>query len=94
MINIDRRTKREKEILEQFTGTENGVDCRFDQLPNPVKEIAYKKIAMSENESELVRHLDRCDELRIMTDTPDGAWVKEVDPIVRFYRYRVMVEQE
>lgn len=89
MTDLFRRTDREKQIIAEFRGTEKGTDCTFESLPNAVQEIALKKIAISKDENELVRHLDRCEELRIMTDTPDEAWVKEVDPIVRYYRYRV-----
>lgn len=89
MINPFGRTDKDRKILEQFNPTEKGVDCRFEDLPNAVQEIAFKKIAIAKSESELVRSLDRCEELRIMTDTKDGEWVKEVDPIVRYYRYKV-----
>ncbi|RUM90719.1 MAG: hypothetical protein DSZ27_08495 [Thiomicrospira sp.] len=59
---------------------------KFEDLPNPVQEIGLRKIGMSSNESELMSHLESCEELRIMTDTPGGSSVKEIGPIISFYR--------
>lgn len=76
---------RETEILTELSGTQGDVALEFAELSNAVQEIAYKKISMSKTESELVSHLDRCDELRLMTNTPDGVCVEEVKTIVKFY---------
>lgn len=81
------RTEKDQAILEEFKKHEIGVDIEFSQLPNAVQEIALKKISIATDKTDLVRHLDRCEELRDLTKTKPFDHVKEVDCIMRYYDY-------
>ena len=87
IMDDSNRPKKEREILEEFSHSEKGVDTTFERLPNRVREIALKKMALAKNETELILSLDRCVELREITGTKDTALVKAVDPILRYYRF-------
>lgn len=57
----------------------------FKKLPNSVQEIALKKMAQAKDKSDLIIKLDDCEELRHITETKHGSYVKEVDVIARAY---------
>lgn len=58
----------------------------FGQLPKEVQEIAMHKMAISATEKDLISALDGCEDLRNLTGTPPGKYMKVVDLIVRVYQ--------
>lgn len=83
--------EKETETLKKFAPTQEGVDCAFYDLPSRVQEIALTKMGTSKNENELVQKLDGCEDLRGMLGSTRSGLLKKVDPIVRYYRYKVKV---
>lgn len=61
-------------------------DSSFSQLPKEVQEIAMHKMAISATEKDLISALDGCEDLRNLTGTQPGEYMKVVDLTVRVYQ--------
>lgn len=75
------------DLVNEFTKTEKGTDMTFNDFPNQAQEIVYKLFSKSKSENELIGLLDSNNGLKEIFGTGVNGYVKEVDAIMRFYRW-------
>ena len=79
---------------QQFKHAEVGCDSCLLEFPEYVQVICFELIDKAKNERDLVRLCDESDELReALGRGDDTGYLKEVDAIVRYYKFINEVEK-